>query len=121
MREESAMFKKKETYSNIKQINIRLNTDNYYDLEIWEKLTKELEDCYGSKNERLKMILYCGLTGETFYTNIRNLEEIADKAVDKKDFEQRFDEFREYIQYMVREEIRRAIEKEKSGAGNGTS
>ena len=64
------MFKKKETYSNIKQINIRLNTDNYYDLEIWEKLTKELEDCYGSKNERLKMILYCGLTGETFYTNI---------------------------------------------------
>ena len=54
------MFKKKESSGLVKQINIRLNIDNYYDNEIWEKLSEELDNCYGSKNERLKMILYRG-------------------------------------------------------------
>jgi hypothetical protein len=104
------MFKKKESFGLVKQINIRLNIDKYYDNEIWEKLSEELDNCYGSKNERLKMILYRGLTGErTFYTNIRNLEEIADKAVDKEEFEMELLDFKNDIREMVREEIRKAI------------
>ncbi len=106
------MFKKKEGSGFVKQINIRLNVRNYYDHEIWEKLSKELDDGYSSKNDCLKMILYRGLTGEsTFYTNIRNLEEIADNAVDKDEFEKKLRDFKEDIRDMVREEIRTATKR----------
>ena len=104
------MFKKKNASDFVKQINIRINTKKMQDLILYEDLCKELERSYGSKNECLKRILYRGITGgNTFYSDYRDFEEIAEKAVDKDDLEQQLDEFKDDIREMVRNEIRSAI------------
>lgn len=104
------MYKKKNTSNYVKQVNIRLNTKKIQDLILYEDLCKELEKAYASKNECLKRILYRGLTGgNTFYSDYRDFEEIADKAVDKDELEQQLDEIKDDIREMVRQEIRKAI------------
>ena len=99
------MFKKSNT-GLIRQINVRFNLMNPFDNEIWTLLEREEGKRTGSKNDTLKRVLYRGLTGHhSLYTNIRDLEDIAENAITEERLSEKMEEVECELRKMIHEEF----------------